>query len=150
VAIFHCNSSIIKRSSGSSSVASSAYRSGEKILDEKTGIAHDYTRKKGVLHTEIITPDNVPDWAKNRHQLWNAVEAAEKRKDSQLAREIMVALPNELTEAQRLELVRNYITEQFTTKGMIADLAIHAPNRHGDNRNYQRKIIRKISLILLG
>jgi hypothetical protein len=93
------------------------------------------------MHTEIITPDNVPDWAKNRHQLWNAVEAVEKRKDSQLAREIMVALPNELTEAQRLELVRNYITEQFTTKGMIADLAIHAPNRKGDNRNYHAHIL---------
>lgn len=148
MAIYHWDCSIIKRSSGRSSVASAAYRSGEKILDEKTGITHDFTKKKGVLHTEIITPDNVPDWAKNRHQLWNAVEVAEKRKDSQLAREIMVALPNELTEAQRLELVRNYITEQFTTKGMIADLAIHAPNRKGDNRNYHAHILltmRKIS-----
>lgn len=141
MAIFHCNSSIIKRSSGSSSVGSAAYRSGENIIDEKTGIIHDYTRKKGILHTEIITPDNVPDWARNRHQLWNAVEAAEKRKDSQLAREIMVALPNELTEAQRLELVRNYITDQFITKGMIADLAIHAPSRNGDDRNYHAHIL---------
>jgi hypothetical protein len=141
VAIYHYDCSIIKRSLGSSSVASAAYRSSEKILDEKTGNPNDYTKKKGVLHTEIITPENVPDWAKNRHQLWNAVEAAEKRKDSQLAREIMVALPNELTEAQRLELVCNYITEQFTTKGMIADLAIHAPNRKGDNRNYHAHIL---------
>lgn len=141
MAIYHYDCSIIKRSLGSSSVGSAAYRSGEKIIDEKTGIPHDYTKKKGVLHTEIIAPDNVPDWAKNRHQLWNAVEAAEKRKDSQLAREIMVALPNELTKAQRLELVRNYITEQFTTKGMIADLAIHAPNRKGDNRNYHAHIL---------
>lgn len=100
-----------------------------------------FRKKKGVLHTEIITPENVPDWAKNRHQLWNTVEATEKRKDSQLAREIMVALPNELSEAQRLELVRNYITEQFTTQGIIADLAIHAPNRHGDNRNYHAHIL---------
>jgi hypothetical protein len=141
VAIYHYDCSIIKRSLGSSSVGSAAYRSSEKILDEKTGIPRDYTKKKGVLHTEIITPDNVPDWAQNRHQLWNAVEAVEKRKDSQLAREIMVALPNELTKAQRLELVRNYITEQFTTKGMIADLAIHAPNRKGDNRNYHAHIL---------
>jgi len=141
VAIYHYDCSIIKRSLGSSSVASAAYRSSENILDEKTGTTHDYTKKKGVLHTEIITPDNVPDWTKNRHQLWNAVEAAEKRKDSQLAREIMVALPNELTKAQRLELVRNYITEQFITKGMIADLAIHAPNRKGDNRNYHAHIL---------
>ena len=141
MAIYHYDCSIIKRSLGSSSVGSAAYRSGEKIIDEKTGIPHDYTKKKGVLHTEIITPDNVPDWAKNRHQLWNAVEAVEKRKDSQLAREIMVALPNELTKAQRLELVRNYISEQFTTKGMIADLAIHAPNRKGDNRNYHAHIL---------
>ena len=141
MAIYHYDCSIIKRSLGSSSVASAAYRSSENILDEKTGTTHDYTKKKGVLHTEIITPDNVPDWTKNRHQLWNAVEAAEKRKDSQLAREIMVALPNELTKAQRLELVRNYITEQFITKGMIADLAIHAPNRKGDNRNYHAHIL---------
>jgi MobA/MobL family len=141
VAIYHWDCSIIKRSSGSSSVGSAAYRSSEKILDEKTGITHDFTKKKGVLHTEIITPDNVPDWAKNRHQLWNAVEVAEKRKDSQLAREIMVALPNELSETQRLELVRNYITDQFTTKGIIADLAIHAPNRKGDNRNYHAHIL---------
>jgi hypothetical protein len=141
MAIFHWNCSIIKRSSGSSSVGSAAYRSGEKILDEKTGIIHDYTRKKGILYTEIITPENVPDWANNRHQLWNAVEVAEKRKDSQLAREIMVALPNELNEVQRLELVRNYINEQFTSRGMIADLAIHSPNRNGDDRNYHAHIL---------
>jgi hypothetical protein len=141
VAIFHCNSSIIKRSSGSSSVASAAYRSAENILDERTGLIHTYARKKGVLHTEIITPENSPDWANDRSKLWNAVEAAEKRKDSQLAREIMVALPNELNEQQRLQLVRNYITEQFVNKGMIADIAIHAPNKRGDDRNYHAHIL---------
>ena len=141
MAIFHCNSSIIKRSSGSSSVASAAYCSAENILDERTGLIHDYARKKGVLHTEIITPENAPDWANDRSKLWNAVEAAEKRKDSQLAREIMVALPNELNEQQRLQLVRDYITEQFVSKGMIADIAIHAPNKQGDDRNYHAHIL---------
>jgi len=141
VAIFHCDVSIISRSSGRSSTGAAAYRAAEKILDVKTGATYDYTRKQGVAHTEILTPDKAPDWTNNRAQLWNAVEAAEKRKDAQLAREIVVALPHELNAEQRLSLVRGYIREQFTAKGMIADFAIHAPSREGDERNHHAHIL---------
>jgi len=141
VAIFHCDVSVLSRSAGRSSTASAAYRAAERIHDQRSGEIYDYTRKQGVTHTEIITPTNAPEWASDRAQLWNAVEATEKRKDAQLAREIVVALPHELSEAQRLELVRNYIKDQFTSQGMIADLAIHAPNKKGDERNHHAHIL---------
>lgn len=141
MAIYHCDVDIIKRSNGRSATAAAAYRAAENINDERTGQTHDYTRRHGVLHTEIIAPAHAPDWTSDRSQLWNAVEVAEKRKDAQLAREIVVALPHELDEAQRLDLVRGYIRDQFTNKGMIADLAIHAPSQEGDERNHHAHIL---------
>ncbi len=141
MAIFHCDFDLVKRSSGQSSVSSAAYRSAEKIVDRRTGVTHDYTRKKGVIHSEIIKPENANEWASDRHLLWNEVEASEIRKDSQLAREIKVALPKELTKDQWLTLLRNYINDQFTSIGMIADFVIHEPNRNGDKRNYHSHIL---------
>jgi ATP-dependent exoDNAse (exonuclease V) alpha subunit len=141
VAIFHLDVLIVSRKAGRGAVASAAYRAGEKIRDEKTGKTYDYTRKKGVLYREIITPQNSPDWASDRGQLWNAVESCEKRKDSQVAREIMVALPAELDRSQQIKLVRGYILQQFVKKGMVADFVIHAPSKHGDVRNYHVHIL---------
>lgn len=105
MAIYHFSAQIISRSNGSSSIGSSAYRIGEKIEDERTGIIHDYTRKKGIEHTEIIDPSNAPNWAKNRTKLWNEVEKIENSKNSQLAREINIALPKELTLKKQIELI---------------------------------------------
>ena len=125
MAIYHCSVKIIGRSSGRSSVASSAYRSGEKLYNERDGLIHDYTRKTGIIHSEILIPVNAPSWAEYRQELWNEVEKSEKRKDSQLVREIEVALPNELNLESRIELVREYVKENFVNKGMIADISIH-------------------------
>jgi DNA-binding HxlR family transcriptional regulator len=125
MAIYHFSSQIIGRTQGKSSVASSAYRAGEKIKDEKTGLEHDYTRKSGIVHTEIMAPEKSPEWVHDRAKLWNEVEKAEKRKDSQLAREINIALPKELSRDSQIELTRNFVNETFVSKGMIADFAIH-------------------------
>jgi len=141
VAIYHCDVSIISRGGGRSATAAAAYRAAEKIADERTGETHDYTRKQGVLHSEILTPDDAPTWTRDRAKLWNAIESAEKRKDAQLAREVIVALPHELDETQHLDLLHGYIREQFTSKGMIADLAIHTPSKEGDERNHHAHIL---------
>lgn len=125
MAIYHCSVKIIGRSSGRSSVASSAYRTGTKLCNERDGIIHDYTKKTDVIYSEILTPRNTPNWARDRQLLWNEVEKLEKRKDSQLAREIEVAFPNELSLENRIELVREYVKENFVDKGMVADIAIH-------------------------
>jgi len=124
MAIYHCSVKVISRSSGRSSVGASAYRSGESLYNERDGMTHDYTKKSGIDYQEIMTPDNAPEWAMNREQLWNTVEMNERRKDSQLAREVEVALPNELSKDARVELVRDYAKE-FTGQGMVADIAIH-------------------------
>ena len=107
------------------SVGASAYRAGEKIYNERDGLEHDYTKKDGVVFKEILAPENAPDWATDRAKLWNEVERVEKRKDSQLAREINIALPKELNREQQIELLRNYVQESFVSKGMIADTVIH-------------------------
>ena len=125
MAIFHSSSQVIGRSSGKSSVGASAYRAGEKIYNERDGLEHDYTKKDGVVFKEILAPENAPDWATDRAKLWNEVERVEKRKDSQLAREINIALPKELNREQQIELLRNYVKESFVSKGMIADTVIH-------------------------
>lgn len=131
MAIYHFSTQIIGRSSGKSAVASAAYRAGEKMYDEHTGLAFDYTRKQKIDYTEIIAPDNAPAWVQDREKLWNEVEFTEKRKDAQLAREFNIALPVELNKEQQIELVRNFSKDNFVDDGMIADIAIH--NQDGEN-----------------
>ena len=116
---------IISRSKGKSSVGASAYRSGEKLYNERDGLEHDYTRKKGVVYKEILAPINAPSWATNREKLWNEVEKIEKSKNSQLAREIDVALPIELSLEKQIDLLREYVQEIFVNNGMVADFVIH-------------------------
>ncbi len=130
MAIYHFSASIISRSSGRSATAAAAYRAGEKIIDERTGLLHDYTHKKGVDSTFILAPNSAPDWVFNREKLWNEVELVERRKDSQLAREINVALPVELNKTQQLKLVRKFVTDQFVNQGMVADVAFHDLDTH--------------------
>jgi len=141
MAIYHFDASVISRSKGRSATAASAYRTAEVIKDHRTGEVHDYTRKSGVLHTEIIAPDTAPAWAHDRSSLWNAVEDAERRKDAQVAREVRVALPSELSTEQNADLVRAFVQEQFVARGMIADVALHAPGREGDQRNHHAHIM---------
>ena len=106
-------------------VNAAAYRSGERLQNEQNSATHDYTRKRGVVHTEIILPENAPKEYTDRATLWNAVEKAEKRKDAQTARDIDMALPVELDRQEQITLVREYISENFVDKGMIADFAMH-------------------------
>jgi MobA/MobL family len=130
VATYHNSVSVIKRSAGKSAVAAAAYRSGDKLKDERTGLTHDYTRKSGVDHSVILTPVKA-DWITDRQQLWNKVEATEKRHDAQLAREITVAIPTELTRENQTELVREYVQKNYVDLGMIADINFH--HLDGDN-----------------
>ena len=128
MAIYHLSIKIISRGKGKSAVAASAYRSGEKIKNEYDGIVHDFTRKGGIAHTEILLPQNAPQEFSDRGTLWNSVEKIEKSKNSQLAREIEVALPKELDREKQINLVREYVKENFVEVGMCADIALHDKN----------------------
>ncbi|MGH8226502.1 MAG: Ti-type conjugative transfer relaxase TraA [Steroidobacteraceae bacterium] len=128
MAIYHLSAKIVSRARGHSAVAAAAYRAGESLLEDSTGITFDYTRKDGVEHREILAPEGASDWVHDRIKLWNAVEASEKRRDAQLAREIEIGLPVELDPNQQLALLRDYVQQQFVSQGMVADLAIHRDN----------------------
>ena len=128
MSIYHCSIKIISRTGGRSAVASAAYRAGEKLYNEETGLTHDFTRKGGVIMNEILLPQNAPVRYKSRETLWNEVQTIEKRSDAQLAREVEVAFPTELDRNQQIECVRDYIQENFVGRGMIADWALHDKN----------------------
>ena len=128
VAIYHLSAKIVTRAKGQSVVASAAYRSAGHLHDERIDQTFDYTRKGGVEHTEIVAPEGAPAWVKDRQKLWNAVEKAEKRKDAQLAREIELALPVELSRVEQVQLLRDYAQRSFVSKGMVVDFAIHRDN----------------------
>ena len=125
IAIFHCPIQIIKRSIGKSAVAAAAYRSGERLTNEWDGMTHDYTYKSGIVHKEIMLPTHAPPEFSDRSTLWNSVEEIEKSSDAQLAREIEVALPVELSPAEQLALIRAFVKDNFVDAGMCADFAIH-------------------------
>ena len=125
IAIYHCNISIVSRGKGKSAVAAAAYRSGEKLTNEWDGMTHDYTRKGGVVHTEIMLPPHAPPSFSDRSTLWNSVELYEKAGNAQLAREIDAALPIELSREEQIRLVREYCSSQFVSRGMCVDFAIH-------------------------
>jgi len=125
LAIYHFSIKIISRGHGKSAVASAAYRAGEKITNEFDGKVHDYTKKHGVVFTQILLPDNAPREYTDRAVLWNAVEKIEKASNAQLARELELALPAELTQSQNVFLVREYINRHFVSAGMCADVCVH-------------------------
>ncbi|EEU5681912.1 TPA: MobA/MobL family protein [Escherichia coli] len=129
MAIYHLSMKIISRKNGYSAVASAAYRSGSVIPDDRTGLTHDYTRKRGVDDAVILTPENAPSWCADRSVLWNAVEKAEQRRDSQLAREIELAIPREISRDVARETVLAFVRENFVSQGMIADVAFHHMDR---------------------
>lgn len=141
VATYRLSAQVIGRSSGRSATAAAAYRAGVEIVDERTGLVHDYTRREGVEAVFIVAPESAPEWASDRSALWNAVEAVEKRKDAQLAREVQLSLPHELDAGQRRALVEGFVREQWTQAGMVADVALHAPDRDGDERNHHAHVM---------
>ena len=123
MAIYHLSIKILSRGKGRSAVAAAAYRSGETIKNEYDGETHDYTKKSGIVHTEIFLPEHAPPEYADRAVLWNTVEKIEKAKNSQLAREIEIALPKELSAEKNIVLVREYIKHTFVEQGMCADVA---------------------------
>ena len=143
MASYHFAMQIIGRSAGRSAIAAAAYRSGQKLTDTRTQTTHDYSRKRGVAHQEIMAPEGSAAWLKDRQRLWSYVEELEKRKDAQLAREINIALPSELDAADRLELVRDFVQSQFVARGIVADFALHEPveERGDDPRNHHAHIM---------
>ncbi len=125
MSIYHCSIKIISRAGGRSAVASAAYRAGEKLHNEETGLTHDFRRKNGVVMNEILLPGSAPAKYMDRETLWNEVQQVEARSDARFAREVEVAFPIEMTREQQIECVRGYIRENFISKGMIADWALH-------------------------
>lgn len=130
MAIYHFEAKIITRGTGRSVVAAAAYASCSQIYNEYDGIMHDYVKKRGNIYNEIILPSNAPTEWQNRAELWNAVEAAEKSKDSRLARELIVALPIELRLDEWKSILQKFITENCVDKGMCADVNIHDTDGH--------------------
>ena len=130
MAIYSMRMQVIGRSAGRSATAAAAYRSGEEVVDERTGRTHDYTGKSDIYGSEILLPVGAPERMGDRGVLWNEVERIEKRKDAQLVREVMVALPAELTHAQKQALIREYVQDEFVEQGMIADIGYHDFNSH--------------------
>ncbi|WP_315705329.1 MULTISPECIES: Ti-type conjugative transfer relaxase TraA [unclassified Bradyrhizobium] len=125
MAIYHLHVKVIGRKAGSSAVASAAYRSASRLRDERLERSHDFSGKRGVVHSEVMLPENAPRAWSDRERLWNDVEAFEVRKDAQLAREVEFALPRELSEAQGIELARDFVRGEFVGLGMVADLNVH-------------------------
>ena len=125
MAIYHCHCKVISRGQGRSAVGAAAYRSGERLTNDYDGITHDYTNKGGVVYSEVMLCENAPQEYQNRAVLWNEVERQEKGGKAQLAREYEVALPIELNRDEQIELVRDYVRENFVKNGMCADFAVH-------------------------
>ena len=125
MAIYHCTCKIISRGQGRSAVGAAAYRSGEKLYNEYDGIEHDYTKKGGVVYSEIMLCENAPKEYQDRQTLWNAVEQIEKSSKAQLVREYEVALPVELSREEQIKLVRDFAKENFVDNGMCVDFSIH-------------------------
>jgi Ti-type conjugative transfer relaxase TraA len=125
VAIYHFSAKVISRANGSSAVASAAYRSASELHDERLGRSHNFTDKTGVVHSEVMAPEGSPERWQDRETLWNEVEAGEVRKDAQLAREIEFSIPREMSQAQGVELARDFVQQEFVDRGMVADLNVH-------------------------
>ena len=140
MALYSCKASVFSRGTGRQAVAAAAYRSAEKLVDERYGVERDYTQKRGVLHSEIVAPENAPSWAHDRAALWNAAERREtghaKQDSAAIAREFRLALPHELDADARLDLTRRFAKTLVVRYGVAVDFSLHAPDWKGDARNY--------------
>ena len=125
MAIYHFSAKVISRANGSSAVASAAYRSASELFDERLGRHHDFSNKADVIHSEVLLPEGAPERLNDRTTLWNEVEAEEKRKDAQLAREIEFSIPREMRREEGVRLARDFVQREFVDRGMVADLNVH-------------------------
>lgn len=135
MALYHFHVTQLKRSAGQSADATAADRAGEKLYCDYYGKMHDYTSKQGVVHTEIMLPENAPEAYRDRATLWNAVKVVEKNDRAQLAYNFDIALQNELTMEENIELARAFVQQEFVDRGMIADLCVHMPEGVGGEAN---------------
>ena len=151
LAIYHLSMKPISRASGRSAVASAAYRSAERLTNERDGLTHDFTRRGGVEHSEIVIPAGVDaQWALDRSALWNAAEQAENRKDARVAREFEIALPHELNAEQRLAATREFAQGLADRYGAAVDFAIHAPHGETDVRNHHAHLMMTMRAVEAG
>ncbi|HQT65496.1 MAG TPA: Ti-type conjugative transfer relaxase TraA [Acidocella sp.] len=162
MAIYHMSMKPVARGSGRSAVAASAYRAADRLENVRDGMVHDFSRRHGVEHAEIILPNDTvaangavvhdagPEWARDRSALWNAAELAERRKDARVAREIEVALPHELSAEQRLSLTRDFAQALARQYGVAVDFAIHVPHGHTDVRNHHAHILLTTRRVMTG
>lgn len=143
MASYHFSAQIVKRSEGRSAIAAAAYRSGDALRDERNAKTFDFRRRRGVVHSEVLAPDGCAPFLRDREKLWNHVERMEKRSDAQLAREINLTLPHELDAVRRRETLLKFVREAFVDRGMVADVAIHAPvpEKGDDPRNHHAHIM---------
>ena len=141
MASYHLSAKAVSRSTGRSAVGAAAYRSGERLTNERDGVTHDYTRKRGVLSSFIVAPAGAEAWASDRSGLWNRAEAAEARKDAKVAREYELALPAELSAPEREALARQFAQAVVDRFGVVADVALHAAHREGDQRNWHAHVL---------
>jgi len=141
MAIYHLTVKCMSRAHGQSATVAAAYRSALKIRDERTGELHDYSRKGGVLHRELVVPPGAPDWARQRERLWNAAEAAETRKNSTVAREFEIALPSELKAQERARLAVDFARAIVDKHRCAVDVSVHRPGRGGDTRNHHAHLL---------
>ncbi len=141
MASYHLSVKTVQRSAGRSATAAAAYRHAERIACQREGRVHDYRAKSGVEHSFIVAPEDAPEWAQDRQALWNAAEARENRRDSVVAREWELALPHELGAAERRALVEGFARELVARYRVAADVAIHAPHREGDQRNWHAHVL---------
>lgn len=132
---------VAKRSEGRSATSMAAYRACEVVADTRTGDVHDYTRKGGHLYSEIMVPDNAPDWARDRSELWNRSETAHRKGNAVIAREIQLSLPHELNNGERRELATEFAKYMADCYGVAVDTSLHAPDKEGDNRNYHAHLM---------
>ncbi|WP_298865183.1 MobQ family relaxase [uncultured Sulfitobacter sp.] len=141
MASYHLSVKTIKRSAGRTATAAGAYRAGERIECQREGRIHDYTRKQGIEETFIIAPETAPSWAQDRAALWNAAEESETRRNAVTAREWELSLPSEISAEDRSQITRQFAEELVSRYGVAVDVAIHAPNREGDQRNHHAHVL---------
>jgi len=145
VALFYLQISTLSRSAGRRATAAAAYRAGERIRDERSGVLHNFSRRRDVLHTEVFLPQSLERsglaWARNRERLWNAAEHAEKRHNARVAREYQVMLPAELDPGQRVAVARGFARELAERYRVAVDLAVHEPRAGSDPRNFHAHLL---------
>jgi len=134
---YHLNVGVVSRGQGQSVIAKAAYNAREKLTEERTGEVKDYTRKQDrAVWSGLFVDKAAPAWAHDREKLWNAADAFEKRKDAQIAYNVIASLPHQLTDRQREFIVKDFAREQFLRRGVAADVHIHEPSAQGDDRNH--------------